>query len=207
MIKYLETTGRTEDDAIASALRELGMERDDVSVEILERAKSGFLGIGAVPARVRVSWEVPDAPVEEPKAEPVKPVAEVQKPAAEPAKPVVEVQKPAEPAAPAPVDEPEDAIIKFNNFKFVTVIFKDLACFFKNLCMRNGCSCNLDCLAVSVGNIQSISCYCFCCIRVGYFSAFYYKCVLVICAVCSDKCCFIICMEEVFFAKLNCLFV
>ncbi len=109
MIKYLETTGRTEDDAIASALRELGMERDDVSVEILERAKSGFLGIGAVPARVRVSWEVPDAPVEEPKAEPVKPVAEVQKPAAEPAKPVVEVQKPAEPEAPAPVDEPAEA--------------------------------------------------------------------------------------------------
>ena len=69
MINYLETTGRTEDDAIASALRELGMERDDVSVEILERAKSGFLGIGAVPARVRVSWETPDAPAEEPKAE------------------------------------------------------------------------------------------------------------------------------------------
>ena len=117
MIKYLETTGRTEDDAIASALRELGMERDDVSVEILERAKSGFLGIGAVPARVRVSWEVPDAPVEEPKAEPVKPAAEVKKPAAEvkkpasePAKPVVEVQKPAEPEAPAPVvDEPAEA--------------------------------------------------------------------------------------------------
>ena len=110
MIKYLETTGRTEDDAIASALRELGMERDDVSVEILERSKSGFLGIGAVPARVRVSWEVPDAPVEEPKAEPVKPVAEVQKPTAEPAKPVVEVQKPAEPVAPAPVvDEPAEA--------------------------------------------------------------------------------------------------
>ena len=66
MINYLETTGRTEDDAIAAALRELGMERDDVSVEILERAKSGFLGIGASPARIRVTWETPDEPVKEP---------------------------------------------------------------------------------------------------------------------------------------------
>jgi spoIIIJ-associated protein len=57
MIKYLEKTGKTEDEAVAAALSELGLERDDVSVEIIERAKSGFLGIGAIPARVRISWE------------------------------------------------------------------------------------------------------------------------------------------------------
>ena len=56
MIKYLEKSARTEDDAIAAALAELGLDRDDVSVEILERAKSGFLGIGASPAVVRVSY-------------------------------------------------------------------------------------------------------------------------------------------------------
>ena len=60
MIKYLEKSARTEDAAVAEALQELGMDRDDVSVEILERAKSGFLGIGASPARVRVSYECPD---------------------------------------------------------------------------------------------------------------------------------------------------
>lgn len=64
MIKTLEKTGRTEDDAINAALAELGLDRDDVSVEILERAKSGFLGIGASPALVRVSYEVEDEPVE-----------------------------------------------------------------------------------------------------------------------------------------------
>ena len=58
MIKTLEKTGRTEDDAISAALLELGMDRDDVSVEIVERAKSGFLGIGSTPAVVRVSYEV-----------------------------------------------------------------------------------------------------------------------------------------------------
>lgn len=62
MIKTLEKTGRTEDIAIASALEELGLDRDDVSVEILERAKSGFLGFGAVPAKVLIKYEVPDEP-------------------------------------------------------------------------------------------------------------------------------------------------
>lgn len=62
MIKSLETTGRTEDEAIAAALKELGLERDDVSVTVVERAKSGFLGIGASPAVVRVEYEAPDEP-------------------------------------------------------------------------------------------------------------------------------------------------
>ena len=60
MTKTIETTGKTEDEAVAAALSELGVSRDEVSVEILERAKSGFLGIGAVPAKVRVSYEVPE---------------------------------------------------------------------------------------------------------------------------------------------------
>ena len=70
MKKYLEKSGKTEDEALAAALAELGLERDDVSVEIVERAKSGFLGIGASPAVIRVEYEVPDEPeVEEPPAE------------------------------------------------------------------------------------------------------------------------------------------
>ena len=79
MIKTLEKTARTEDEAIAAALAELGMDRDDVSVEIVERAKSGFLGIGASPAVIRVSYEVPDPVVEK------APAAPAARPAAEPA--------------------------------------------------------------------------------------------------------------------------
>ena len=78
MIKTLEKTGRTEDLAVAAALEELGMDRDDVSVEILERAKSGFLGIGASPAKIRVSYEVPDEPAA--KTEPVPAKKPVVKP-------------------------------------------------------------------------------------------------------------------------------
>ena len=71
MIKTLEKSARTEDEAIAAALAELGMDRDDVSVEIVERAKSGFLGIGASPAVIRVSYEAEDEPevLAAPKAE------------------------------------------------------------------------------------------------------------------------------------------
>ena len=68
MIKSLEKTGRTEEEAIAAALEELGLERDDVSVTVAQRAKSGFLGIGSAPAVVRVEYEAPDEP--EAEAEP-----------------------------------------------------------------------------------------------------------------------------------------
>ncbi|MCL2747775.1 MAG: Jag N-terminal domain-containing protein [Oscillospiraceae bacterium] len=61
MEKYLEATGKTIDAAIEAALIELGMERDSVSVEVLEKAKSGFFGLGAAPARIRVSYSVSHA--------------------------------------------------------------------------------------------------------------------------------------------------
>ena len=95
MIKTLEKSARTEDEAIALALKELGMDRDDVSVEIVERAKSGFLGIGASPAVIRVSYEVPD--------EVVKPAPKAEKPVAPAAKAAPKVEK-----AAAPADEPAE---------------------------------------------------------------------------------------------------
>ena len=55
-MSYIDVTGKTEDEAIANALRQLGLERDDVSVQILERAKSGFLGLGSQPAKIRVTY-------------------------------------------------------------------------------------------------------------------------------------------------------
>ena len=96
MLKTLEKSGKTEEAAIAAALEELGLDRDDVSVEIVERAKSGFLGIGASPAVIRVQYEAPDEETEHEAAP-----AEAQAPAAEPEASV-------EPAAPA--DEPESYV-------------------------------------------------------------------------------------------------
>ena len=76
MINTLEKSARTVDAAIEEALKELGMSRDDVSVEILDMGKTGFLGFGAQPARVRVSYETPDP-------EPVKPAKPAPAPKAE----------------------------------------------------------------------------------------------------------------------------
>jgi len=70
MTQYIDVTGKTEEEAIEKALVQLSMDRDEVSVEVLERAKSGFLGLGATPAKVRVSY---DDGRPEPKPEP-KPV-------------------------------------------------------------------------------------------------------------------------------------
>lgn len=98
MKKYLEKSGKTEDEALAAALRELGLDRDDVSVEIVERAKSGFLGIGASPAVVRVEYDAPDEePVKEAPAAPV----------GEPPRAEKKAEKAAEPAAPAVSTEPK----------------------------------------------------------------------------------------------------
>jgi len=67
MEKTIVTTGKTIDLAIEAALNQLGLDRDSVSVQVLAQAKAGFLGFGAAPAKVQVTYEVPD-PVPEVKA-------------------------------------------------------------------------------------------------------------------------------------------
>ena len=67
MEKTIITTGKTIDLAIEAALTQLGLERDDVSVQVLAQAKSGFLGFGASPAKVQVTYEAPDPVPEAPK--------------------------------------------------------------------------------------------------------------------------------------------
>ena len=96
-MSYIDVTGKTEEEAIAKALEQLGLDRDEVSVEILERAKSGCLGLGGNPARVRVSYGPADAGFDE--VEPIAPIRPVvtEKPKAEPKpqpKPQSKAEKP-----------------------------------------------------------------------------------------------------------------
>ena len=100
MREFIDVTGKTEDEAISKALAQLGLDRDDVSVEILERAKSGFLGLGSCPAKVRVSYGpeeeeeiIPPAP--QPKTEKAEPVEQVRKPKAPEKKPEKKAEMPA----------------------------------------------------------------------------------------------------------------
>ena len=87
MRDYIDVTGKNEDEAISKALAQLNLDRDDVSVEVLERAKSGFLGLGACPAKIRVYYG-PEAeeeilpPPPAPKPEPVREEPPKPRPAA-----------------------------------------------------------------------------------------------------------------------------
>ena len=137
MEKTLITTGKTMEEAIENALTQLGLDRDSVSVRMLAQAKPGFLGIGATPAKVEVTYEAPDpapkvalssasrskpkakpAPVEEkkemPKAEAPKPAPKKEQPKER--KPKVEAPKaePKEyaPAAPGSVEEKIEQFLK-----------------------------------------------------------------------------------------------
>ena len=114
-------TGKTIDLAIEEALSQLGLTRDDVSVQVLATPKAGFLGLGGTPAKVEVTYEAPDPkpisalgsasrskpkakkPVEAPKVEEA-PKAEAPK-----AEPKVEETKAEAPKAEPKVEAPKKA--------------------------------------------------------------------------------------------------
>ena len=105
MEKTIVTTGKTIDLAIENALNQLGLDRDSVSVQVLAQAKAGFLGFGAAPAKVQVTYEVPD-PVPEKPAAPKSALgsASRSKPKAKP-QPKVETKPAPQPKVEAPKKE------------------------------------------------------------------------------------------------------
>lgn len=60
-MREIEMTARTPEEAIEIALKELGVDRGEVEIDVVSKGKSGILGIGGEPARVRVTLlEDPD---------------------------------------------------------------------------------------------------------------------------------------------------
>lgn len=104
MIKWIQATGKSEEAAVRSALEQLGLDRDSVSVEVLERAKSGLFGLGRTPARVKVSYEVPDEE-KPPESRPVKTPEPVKPPETPPA-PRQSFVQPV--SRPVPAEEPSE---------------------------------------------------------------------------------------------------
>ena len=122
MEKTIITTGKTIELALEAALTQLGLERDDITYQVLALPKAGFLGFGAQPAKVQVTYEAPD-PV--PAAVPEKPksalgsasrskpkaAAPVKKPEPKPEAPKPEAPKadpkPEKPKAPKQEKKPE----------------------------------------------------------------------------------------------------
>ena len=102
MEKTIITSGKTIDLAIEAALTQLGLDRDSVSVQVLQQAKAGFLGFGAQPAKVQVTYEAPD-PVP---AAPEKPKSALGSASRSKPKAAAPVKKPEAPKAEAPKAEP-----------------------------------------------------------------------------------------------------
>ena len=110
MEKSIVTTGKTIDLAVEAALAQLGLDRDSVSVQVLQQAKSGFLGLGGNPAKVEVFYEAPDerpksalgsASRSKPKAKkPEAPKAEAKSAPKAEKKPEPKVEEPKAPAEP-----------------------------------------------------------------------------------------------------------
>ena len=102
-------TGKTIDEAKANAVAQLGLDADGFSYQVIQLPKSGFLGFGAQPAKIEVSYEMPDPQPEAPKValssasrskpkapkKPEAPKAEAPNPEAPKAAPVKEETKPA----------------------------------------------------------------------------------------------------------------
>ncbi len=105
MEKTIITSGKTIDLAIESALLQLGLGRDSVSVQVLQQAKAGFLGFGAQPAKVQVTYEAPD-PVPEKIERPKSALGSASRSKPKAAAPV---KKPEAPKAEAPKAEPVKA--------------------------------------------------------------------------------------------------
>lgn len=107
-MNHVEATGKTIEDAVRSGLVQLGLTRDEVTVEVLAEPKSGFLGIGSKPAVVRVTAKEEAEHVLQRQQEDVRKAEEAEKQtAATETKAVAEPQSTSEPAAdPA---EPETA--------------------------------------------------------------------------------------------------
>lgn len=103
-MRYSEKWGDSIESAVALALQDLKLTRDQVTVTVLEEPSKGFFGIGSKLAKVRVEEITAPQPKEEPK------------PAPQP----VQKEKPAEKKAEAPeaeAEKPREEKKKKNNRK------------------------------------------------------------------------------------------
>lgn len=57
-LKMTEKNGKTIDEAVDTALAELGIDRNDAVIEIIDEGSKGFLGFGGKEAKVRVTEKV-----------------------------------------------------------------------------------------------------------------------------------------------------
>lgn len=102
-MRTIEATGKTIEDAVRSGLVRLGLMEEEVTIEVLAEPKSGFLGFGSKPAKVRLTEKAR-------KNAPIYDIEEEERKAAPPAAPKAAEAAPAEDVtaevSEEPVEEP-----------------------------------------------------------------------------------------------------
>lgn len=110
-MRTIEATGKTIEDAVRSGLVRLGLMEEEVTIEVLAEPKSGFLGFGSKPAKVRLTEKAR-------KTAPIYDIEEEERKAAPPAEPkaaeaaqaeAVTAEAPEEPVEEPAADEAEPA--------------------------------------------------------------------------------------------------
>ena len=110
-MRTIEATGKTIEDAVRSGLVRLGLMEEEVTIEVLAEPKSGFLGFGSKPAKVRLTEKAR-------KTVPIYDIEEEERKAAPPAEPkaaeaaqaeAVTAEAPEEPVEEPAADENEPA--------------------------------------------------------------------------------------------------
>ena len=100
-------TGKTLEEAKANVTAQLGLDADSYSYQVVQMPKSGFLGFGAQPAKIEVTYEVPDPVPEAPKVALSSASRSKPKPVAKKPEPKPEAPKAAKPAEAPKEDKPE----------------------------------------------------------------------------------------------------
>ena len=98
-MRTIEATGKTIEDAVRSGLVRLGLMEEEVTIEVLAEPKSGFLGCGSKPAKVRLTEKAR-------KNAPIYDIEEEERKAAPPAAPKAAEAAPAEDVTAEVLEEP-----------------------------------------------------------------------------------------------------
>lgn len=98
-MRTIEATGKTIEDAVRSGLVRLGLMEEEVTIEVLAEPKSGFLGFGSKPAKVRLTEKTR-------KNAPIYDIEEEERKAAPPAAPKAAEAAPAEDVTAEVPEEP-----------------------------------------------------------------------------------------------------
>lgn len=100
-MRTIEATGKTIEDAVRSGLVRLGLMEEEVTIEVLAEPKSGFLGFGSKPAKVRLTEKAR-------KNAPIYDIEEEERKAAPPAEPKAAEAAPAEDVTAETPEEPAE---------------------------------------------------------------------------------------------------